>query len=420
MNNINNILLKLFLSKKYFDKYHTLLNLEFIRNNNKSLFKIFLALFKLHEQSSEDASLDSLRLFFYTQYPNIKNEESVLVDATFDSLDAIELKEELALDYLKKQHEQSVANQIALAAVELGQGKGDVGTVLNLVSSLELPMDTAEELFVTSDLEILLTKSFLENGLRWRLDALNKSLGSLRQGDFGFLFARPETGKTTMLASEATYMAQQAKERNLGPVLWINNEEDGMKVMLRCYQAYFGITLQELATNLDHYKDKFNAELSSHLVIHDNAQVTRTKVEELCKKTNPSLIIFDQIDKIKWADSERYDLKMKAIYQWARELAKVYGAFIGICQAGGTGEGKEYLNMNDVDSSHTAKQGEADFIVGIGMTNKDGEEFKRGLSICKNKLSGDSDSKAELRHAKIPVLIKPEIARYGDIIIWEK
>ena len=53
-------------------------------------------------------------------------------------------------------------------------------------------------------------------GLRWRLGSLNRMLGSLRKGDFGFIFARPETGKTTFLASEVTNFATQLEQ----PILW--------------------------------------------------------------------------------------------------------------------------------------------------------------------------------------------------------
>jgi replicative DNA helicase len=64
-------------------------------------------------------------------------------------------------------------------------------------------------------------------------------LGSLRKGDFGFVFARPETGKTTFLASEISFMAEQLSDDD-GPSLWINNEEQSEKPMLRCIQATLG------------------------------------------------------------------------------------------------------------------------------------------------------------------------------------
>ena len=149
--------------------------------------------------------------------------------------------------------------------------------------------------------------------------------------------------------------------------------------------------------------------------IYDDAAMNRRDIEARCKELNPSLIILDQIDKIKGFSDDRYDLQMKAIYQWARELAKRHGAVIGICQAGSTAEGKKWLTMNDVDSSHTAKQGEADFIVGIGKSNDEGMGDIRFLNISKNKLIGDSDTLPDFRHGKIECLIRPEIARYGNV-----
>jgi replicative DNA helicase len=76
----------------------------------------------------------------------------------------------------------------------------------------------------------------------WRLKSLNTALGSLRMGDFGFVFARPETGKTTFLASEVTFMAEQTE----GNILWFNNEEQGGKVKSRCYQATLGLTTKAI------------------------------------------------------------------------------------------------------------------------------------------------------------------------------
>lgn len=71
--------------------------------------------------------------------------------------------------------------------------------------------------------------------------------------------------------------------------------------------------------------------------------------------------------------------------------------------------------MDDVDSSKTAKQGEADFIIGIGKES-DNTSNARYLNISKNKLVGDADSLPDLRHGNQTVLIKPEIARYEDVI----
>jgi hypothetical protein len=106
-------------------------------------------------------------------------------------------------------------------------------------------------------------------------------------------------------------------------------------------------------------------------------------------------------------------LQLKQLYQWARELAKTYAPVIAVSQAGGTAEGKLWLTMDDVDSSKTAKQGEADWILGIGKET-DNTSNMRYLNISKNKLLGDKDSLPDLRHGNSAVIIKPEYARFLD------
>jgi hypothetical protein len=71
--------------------------------------------------------------------------------------------------------------------------------------------------------------------------------------------------------------------------------------------------------------------------------------------------------------------------------------------------------MNNVAEAKTAKQGEADWILGIGKTYDEQMEFVRHFYISKNKLTGDPDSDPSWRHGKWDVLIQPELARYKDL-----
>ena len=66
-------------------------------------------------------------------------------------------------------------------------------------------------------------------------------------------------------------------------------------------------------------------------------------------------------------------------------------------------------------NAKTAKQAEADWILGIGKVNDESYAFRRYLNISKNKLIGDKDTLPDLRHGSTQVLIKPEIARYEDL-----
>lgn len=265
------------------------------------------------------------------------------------------------------------------------------------------------------DLEGLLERTYADQGYRWRLDCLNKSLGSLRSGDFGFIFARPETGKTTFLASEITNFLSQTER----PIVWFNNEEQGDKVGIRLIQAYFGVSMDVLMASPRKFKTEYFEKIGNKLHLFDAALIDRRDVEKIVKQLNPGLVVYDQIDKLRGFVNDREDLRLGSIYQWARELAKGSHAAVGVCQADGQAEGVRYLTMEHVANAKTAKQAEADWIVGIGKTHDTGAEYVRYLNISKNKLFGDKDSIPELRHGRFEVLIEPEIARYKDVIKFE-
>lgn len=303
---------------------------------------------------------------------------------------------------------------LSSAAYDAQRGYKQLSEVISIADKLKEPVTRTKVEFVTDDIHEILNDIVRTPGLRWRLNCLNRSLGSLRKGDFGFVFARPETGKTTFLASEVTQMATQLTNED-GPILWFNNEEQGKKVKLRCYQAALGKTKEWVEEYPNQARAEYETLTKCKIKIIDSASTHRRQVEAICSQEKPSLIIFDQIDKVKGFSSDREDLVMGAIYQWAREVSKTYAPVIGVCQADGTAEGEKWLYMGHVANAKTAKQAEADFILGIGKSNEQGYEYIRYFNISKNKLTGDSDTLPSHRHARLEVLIRPEIARYEDI-----
>ena len=88
---------------------------------------------------------------------------------------------------------------------------------------------------------------------------------------------------------------------------------------------------------------------------------------------------------------------------------------LAVCQADVSGEGKKWLTMDNVANAKTAKQAEADFILGIGKTHNVTEEYMRFFHLSKNKLPGDLDTEPDLRHGQQTVKINPEVARYEDL-----
>jgi KaiC/GvpD/RAD55 family RecA-like ATPase len=415
-------LVKTLLKKDSWESFKDHIDYPYLKDTCIELYYVYKVLALLHDKLAGDFTVDDLEAFFYATYPDVKKD---IYAAVFEQIKASEVSDAVGQEVLKAMETKKKLLALSEAAFSASQGRVPQGAVdsdpirnvLQIADSLTRPeeADSGEEVFITTDLEDLINEVVKQQGLRWPLDCLNKSLGSLRKGDFGFIFARPETGKTTFIASAVGRFLPQASR----PIIWFNNEEEGRKVMLRVYQSYFGVTLQELLANVEYFKEKFTKEVGSNFLLVDDAAIEKGKVERICKKYNPSLIIFDQIDKIKGFKADRDDLVYGSIYQWARELAKMYAPTIGVCQADGTAEGQKWLTMGNVSNAKTSKQAEADWILGIGKTADEASEYVRYLNISKNKLVGDDDSIPELRHGRFEVLIQPDIARYKDVIKYE-
>lgn len=406
-------ILKYFIDNKYnYNKYYNYLNIDYIKDNYKEVYKLLKVVDNYYNKNPEKDSISilDLEISYINNYPVMKDGDKALLSSLLQSIHSCHNTDSI-VQYLTTQRNRALAGELAIIALDVADGKKPMEALDSVYQKIEQEYVEKENQYVSTSLSTLYNQQVHTPGLRWRLNWLNQSLGSLRKGDFGFVFARPETGKTTFLASEVTQFALQATL----PILWCNNEEGGSKVMLRCIQATLNCTNSELFSDIEGNEARYNSLIGDRIHIYDDAGMTMHSIEARCKDLNPSMIILDQIDKIKGIQNDRYDLQMKGIYQWARELAKRYGAVLGVCQAGSTGEGKKWLNMNDVDSSHTAKQGEADWILGIGKSNDEGMSGVRFLNISKNKLIGDEDTLNEFRHGKAEVLIDAERARYKSL-----
>jgi replicative DNA helicase len=407
-------IIKLFCEdKELFTKYYRYVNINYIKINYNNIYKLFITINNYYTTYSNSNNINSndLEVVYNSNYL-LKDSERTDFNNLVSEILSLEVNRDVVIELLEEHRRRSLSGDVAKLALDVEDGKAPVKDLLELFSKFEHQEITVDEAKpIVMNLEDLYESQVASPGLRWRTNWLNKSLGSLRKGDFGFIFARPETGKTTFLASEITHMVTQSD----GEVLWFNNEEQGNKVAIRCYQAALGVPTDHLFSDRERRQRQYESLTGNRIKILDfEDSSSRSRIDAILKQSNPSLIIFDQIDKIKGFKGDRNDLELKQIYQWAREIAKTYAPVIAVSQASGEAEGKLWLTMDMVDGSKTAKQGEADWIMGIGK-EQDNTSRSRYFNICKNKLLGDTDTLPDLRHGSVQVLIKPEIARYEEL-----
>ena len=277
-----------------------------------------------------------------------------------------------------------------------------------------------DELFVSADLSSIADR-ISSTGYEWRLDVLNRSLGPLRTGNFVIVAARVEVGKTTFLASEVSYIAQQLpKDR---PVVWVNNEEESSVVFFRIVQAALGQESKTLIADSKTAMDSYAALMGGN---KDKIRVTKDTnsvrdLETLFREVNPGLIVFDQLDKVDGfaKGDEREDLKLGKIYKWARELARTYGPVIAASQLSASVvdlKDPPFIGMDALRGSKTDKPGEADVVLTIGKYKEPKspeEEMIRTINVPKNKLPGGGGKQMESeRHGQFLVTIDPIRARF--------
>ncbi len=402
--------LKLFLNRKTWQTYNEFIDHDLLRKNYPELFKLFICLGRLHSKGEADRSIAELSAQLFTDYPAA---DTGIIDGLLGRVASAESSAPIT-DYLDRARERGSALKVAFSLLDFAEGKQqEPAQSRELVESyLALKpvavLDPVKEFGKYDFKEII--KRVNVGGLHWRLKCLNQSLGPIRKGDFGVVFARPETGKTTFLASELSHFVTQSDR----PVIWFNNEQSEEAVRIRIMESVLGCTYAQIQIDPDKAEAVFDAKGGNRIWLQNAADCSRTDVERLVSGFDSSCIVFDQLDKIRGFDSERDDLRLGTLYQWARELSKRYAPVIGICQAGDAASGVKWLNMEYAANARTSKQAEADYMLGIGLAYDDHPNV-RGISICKNKLLGGEETKPDLRHGKFEVLIEPEIARYRDM-----
>jgi hypothetical protein len=400
-------ILKVFIDEPMlYEKYGSSIKLDFIRENYPVLYRCFKCL--------PASSVEGLEANYLANYPVLKAGDREVVRTTLDNVSNETTDKDEIINYLEKHLERVWASDLAIVALEAAEGRKtreDVQAIID--QAVDIKIEENEVEFVSTDIELLMEQEEDTPGLKWRLKCLNQSLGPLRKGNFGHIFARVETGKTAMWVSESTHMASQVQN----PILIFFNEEGGRDVVFRMYNAVTGMTYMEISNNPKKAKAIWEQKVGDKIKFIDQpAQVERKAIEKYIERINPDLIIIDNMDKVKGFTGDRKDLLLHEIYKWGRDIAKTQCPVISVGQADNTGHNSMYLDESQMADSKTSKPSELDFIIGIGRIDKAGYEDVRYISIPKNKLRGDKDTVEGMRHMKgRQVLLKPALSIYEDM-----
>lgn len=359
-----------------------------------TFYPMFLA---RHPKLADDARTKFKRIIADMRDDLPQDREDLILSSLFE----LRLGGDLAT-VLSQYEEGDIANLHVALAGKLDEFRKDSG-----FKSLD---------FLQDDIMDLLQQEVDDSGMRWRLNCLNESMRGLRAGDFGIIAGRPDKGKTTFLASELSFMAPQLEEGQ--PVVWLNNEGPGNRIIPRLYQAALGMSMTEMIafSKTNNLNDAYNELMGMpwRIRVFDVHGLDTYAVEQILDKHEPGLVVYDMIDKVRgFADAGRTDEVLERMYDWARELGVKYNfAGMATSQISNEGDGLQFPSLGMLKDSKTGKQGACDFQLMLGASNDPAYAGLRYIGAPKNKLrrdGGEADPRATVAY-------KPHIARYEDII----
>lgn len=404
MQLINDIhLLKVFSYKETYRKYISYIHTQFLDHHIKVLLQDFEEYYNLFEKDIEDIS-EFYTWFIQARHPNLPEAAQIIYKTMLDNLQSTEttIAEQILKEYQKKHLINELTKHFELGLdVEFVQDK--LKAYISSISTLS--QDSEDEDLVQYDIDDLLKGVDKNTGLKWRLNILNDTIGSIKTGYLIIIAAFVDIGKTSCAISEATYMAQQLTD---GCVLWLNNEEEDLRVIRKIWKSTLNCTDEDLIAHPEKAKERFIQRMNGdkdRIKLINIRKKTIKGIKSLFEKYNPKLVVIDQADKIMNPNHKAFTDhgQLKNIYGEIRSLANTYCPVIAISQADSTTMYKPrdsedykytlYPHHRQLDGSKVGKPGEADAIIMIGRRAENNNT--RGLHVSKNKF-GDSNNKQEV------------------------
>lgn len=236
-----------------------------------------------------------------------------------------------------------------------------------------------------------------DSGIKFRrLALLRDYIMGLHGGASIAIGARPDKGKTSLIASIITDFAPQI-EPFFGPgrpILWLNNEGTAKRIKPRLYQAALIKDLDEIIamSNAGVLVPEYAKALGgdSELIrVKDMHGASLPQIEQVIESMRPSVVIFDMLANFRLGHQANGANKADAVeqlWQEVRELA-VRHDFIALStvQISVEGGNQLYPPYSALKDSKTGIQGATDVILMLGSLDNPDAQSIRGLSTPKNK-----------------------------------
>ena len=399
-------ILKLFLNKKYFNKYKGTLSRSVFEGMVGSLYDTIQ---KAHSKYDSDISIDELYSLHTSVYnPALTRAMKISVSELVEDIRTIDVpNEKIADDIIKVMQDRNVAQKIAVEATEIFNGRpADFNVISKIIEHHEQDKPVEQIDSLTDNIGELINQLNVTTKWKFNLAELKNNIGGVGDGNLMIVFARPETGKTafwvSLVAAPYGFAEQGAK------VHAFINEEPAVRTQMRAISSYTGYNKDQIISNIQQAHQDW-IKIKDNIKMLDVVDWTIQDIDRHCELHKPDIIVIDQLDKINITGTyARTDEKLRAIYTSAREIAKRRSCVvIAISQASADAHNRDFISFDMMENSKTGKAAEADLIIGIGRNSSiDRDNINRTLCVSKNKITG--------WHGEPSCRLFREISRYDD------
>mgnify|MGYP003111043987 FL=1 len=366
------------------DNYNRVSNLIKKDYFPKEIGTIIDVINKLHKKYDNDISLEDVMLSHRDSFPAMPEATRLRVERDINSLFTVKVQDELVADILHNFWKRTKAKQIGEQALDIFLGKsGDTSPLLSSVEDLknnEVKLSNTYSV-LNEDIETSLNEFEREPEFKFPSQIRDYVTGIDRQ-NLGVIFARPEIGKTSF----AAWLCGWYVKNNLNVAYW-GNEEPVRKTRMRVAKSIFELSRQEILLDRNSFIENYRHKVLPYATFMDCVGTSIQEIEDYCFRNEVDVVFIDQLDKVR-IDGEfsRGDERLKELYARSRELAKRNKVAVwAVSQASYEAHGREIIDYSMLDGSKTGKAGEADIIIGIGVSEH--EDF-RTLKFSKNKING--------------------------------
>lgn len=231
----------------------------------------------------------------------------------------------------------------------------------------------------------------------------NRIDGGLEGGDHVVIYGPTESGKTAEAIQACAGFAYQSKKG-----LYLGNEDPTARLAMRMVSCLSGMDKFEIANFPEKAQRLANDRGLGNIKLIGITPGSLNGITALVEKYDPAWVVLDQLRNIHTGTRNNRVVQLEEAATGFRNILKASNTVgISITQAGDSAKDKIFLDTGDVDFSNVGIPATADLMVGINAN----EELKRtntlGISLPKNKLSGD--------HSHFYAQLVPHLSQVRDI-----